>query len=171
MLTYNTRGEKIKDGVATREAYFFFPPARLLQLWKGTKLKHDPTRLFYIKLKIIAHYFQKGEKNKSERANTVACEIFLVTSFIYLFFVVACLCRSSKKPPTFPTTTTQGETSLKLAPIYGVRSCQREIPLSLKKAHWICVSSIILKPLALKQKQQRLLFGFHFTECLHVLPF
>lgn len=38
------------------------------------------------------------------RANAVACEIFLVTSFIHLFiyFVFACLHRSSTKPPTLP---------------------------------------------------------------------
>lgn len=59
------------------------------------------------------------------------------TEFFYLFiylFVFAPLCCSPKKPPTLPPTA-QGETSLKLAPIYGVCSCQREIPFSLKKAH------------------------------------
>lgn len=59
--------------------------------------------------------------------------LLFLHSFIYLFIFCFCLLTSYFQKATH-TPTTQGETSLKLAPIYGVCFCQRKIPLSLKKS-------------------------------------
>lgn len=80
--------------------------------------------------------------------------------FIYLFFVFACLRLSSKKPPTLPQRREKPVSNWHLFMEFA--TAREKFLLAWKKAHWICGSSIILKPLALKQKQWRLLFWIPF---------
>lgn len=171
VLTYNARdGEKkFKEKVASR-GVFFLLQSICFNFGKAQSVCMIPHVCFTSNWKSSHVIFIKERRIKIKKPALWHVRFPLSLLLFIYFFGVACLCRSSKKLPPFPPTA-QGETSLKLAPIYGVRSCQREIPLSLKKANWICVSSIILKPLALKQKQRGLLFGFLFTPCLHILLF
>lgn len=67
----------------------------------------------------------------SERASAAAAKNVATRDFPHGFVV----CFSCTLPKSHPRFTTQGETSLKLAPIYGLCRCQTQIPFLVKKAH------------------------------------
>lgn len=78
-------------------------------------------------MKIITHNLQNA---REKWPKMWPCEI-LLAAFLFAYVNV---------PKSHPHSTTQGETTLKLAPIYGLCYCQRKIPPTLKKKPIECVA-------------------------------
>lgn len=155
MLTYNIEESK-RDKRPEKPSTLPKPYHGLVSL--PTLVKSTERRLCSSITRDILHMFvirqienyhsefaERVRKSKTEESKNQICGCTLI-SFIFL-----CLNYSSKKPPTHHhagRNQSQTGTYLWILLLPERNSCCNE-----KKAHWMWSSSIILKPLASKQKQ------------------
>lgn len=139
MLTYNIQKSKTEKG-PEKPSTKVLPhvlvslPALVKRALRGPCTRAlegiSCTCLLCVKLRIITQNLQREEQTV-KASDKKAKKMWPHTRFSLLLFLCAC----TAAPKSHPHFTTEGETSLKLAPIYGLCYCQTEIPPGEKKAH------------------------------------